>query len=99
MAKCARSLRHRQYPSRLYERQTRYYFRRKPSWDLLHLGHGADRVLDRHFRVEPGRAIDVDVIGAEPPQTICQKVLDRRRAVVDANPAPGGVTQRAELGR
>jgi hypothetical protein len=27
-------MRHRQYPPRFYERQTRYYFRRKPSWDL-----------------------------------------------------------------
>jgi hypothetical protein len=33
----------------------------------------------------------------QPPQTICQKVLDCHRAVVDANPAPDRVTQRAEL--
>ena len=33
---------------------------------LDHVGDGADRVLDRHRGIEPGRAIDVDLVDAEP---------------------------------
>ena len=33
---------------------------------LDHLGDRADRLLDRHVRVEARRPVDVDVVGAEP---------------------------------
>ncbi len=32
------------------------------------LGHGADRLLDRHAPVQPVLVVEVDVIDAEPPQ-------------------------------
>jgi hypothetical protein len=35
---------------------------------LDELGDGADRLLDRDTRVEAGRAVDVDVIGAQSLQ-------------------------------
>ena len=47
-----------------------------------HVGDGADRVLDWHCRIEPGRAIDVDMIGAEPAQRVGEEVLHRGRAGV-----------------
>ena len=31
-----------------------------------HVGDRADGVLDRHVRIDPGRPVDVDIIGAEP---------------------------------
>ena len=38
---------------------------------LHHVGHCADRLLDRHIRIEPRRAIDIDCLDAEPLQRIC----------------------------
>ena len=64
---------------------------------LDHLGDGADGLLDRHGRVEPGEAVDVDVVGAEPAQGVGQGVLHRGRAAVDAEPAAVGAAQGAEL--
>src|SRR5450631_4682688 len=64
---------------------------------LHHLGDGADRVLDRHCRIEPRRAVDVDMVDAEPLQRIAQKILYRDRPAVHAGKTAGGVAQRAEL--
>ena len=47
---------------------------------LDQLGDRADRLLDRHVRVEPRRAVDVDVVGAEPLQRVGEEVLHRGRA-------------------
>ena len=45
---------------------------RKPNMaditSLHHFRDGSDRVLDRHVRIEPCRAVDVDIIGAEALQ-------------------------------
>ena len=57
---------------------------------LHHLGDGADRVLDRHGGIEPRRAIDVDVVGAEPAQRVGEEVLHRRGPAVDADQPPAG---------
>ena len=39
---------------------------------LHQLGDRADRLLDRHVRIEPRRAVDVDVVGAEP-RSACRR--------------------------
>ena len=31
-----------------------------------HVGDCAHRILDRHRRIEPGRAVDIDIVSAEP---------------------------------
>ena len=49
---------------------------------LDHVGDGADRVFDRHRRIEPRRPVDVDVIDAEPLQRIGDEILHRGRAAV-----------------
>ena len=54
---------------------------------LDHVGHGADRILDRHIRIEPRRAVDIDVVDAEPLQRIGDEILHRRRTAVIAEPA------------
>ena len=64
-----------------------------------HVGDGADRVLDWHCRIEPGRAIDVDIVGAEPAQRVGEKVLHRRRPAVVADEHAGRIAQRAEFHR
>jgi hypothetical protein len=66
-----------------------------PGLDLL--GDGADRLLDRDVRVQPGRTVDVDVVGAEAAQRVGEEVLDRRRPRVVAQPAAVRVAQGAEL--
>ena len=52
------------------------------------LGDRADRVLDRYDRVEPGRAVDVDVVGAKALKRIGEKGLHRRRPRVEADRSP-----------
>ena len=44
---------------------------------LHHVGDRADGLLDRHVGIEPRRAVDVDVVDAEPLQRIGQGVLHR----------------------
>jgi hypothetical protein len=61
------------------------------------LGDGADRFLDGHCGIEPGRTVDVQVVGADPAQRVGQEVLDGDRAGVHAVPATGGIPQDAEL--
>ena len=58
---------------------------------LHQVGDGADRVLDRHVRIEPRRAVDVDMVDAEPLQRIGGEVLHRRRPCVEADPAAGRI--------
>ena len=64
---------------------------------LHHVGDGADRLLDRHVRIEPRRPVDIDMVDAEPLQRIGEEVLHRRRPRVEAAPAAGGIAHRAEL--
>src|SRR5215204_153537 len=64
---------------------------------LHHVGHCADRLLDRHIRIEPRRAIDVDGLDAEPLQRIGDEILYRRRTAVIAGPILRGIAQRAEF--
>ena len=64
---------------------------------LHHVGDGADRVLDRHIGIEPGGAVDVDMIDAETLQRIGEEVLDAAGPGVEADPAAGGIPQGAEL--
>ena len=40
---------------------------------LHQLGDGADGLLDRHLRVDAGRPVDVDVLGAQPPQRVGER--------------------------
>ena len=56
-------------------------------------------VFDRHRRIEPGRAVDIDIIGAEAAQRVGDKVLHRRGPAVDATERAGRIAQRAELHR
>ena len=64
---------------------------------LDHLGDRADGLLDRHVRIEPGGAVDVDVVGAEALQRVGQEVAHGRRPGVDAAEGAAGSAQRAEL--
>ena len=48
---------------------------------LHHVGDRADRVLDRHVGIEPRRAVDVDVVDAEPLQRVGEE---------SSSPPPGG---------
>jgi hypothetical protein len=64
---------------------------------LHHVGYGAHGVLDRHARIEARRPVDVDMIETEALQRIGEKIPHRRRPRVVAQPAAGGITQRAEL--
>ena len=66
---------------------------------LHQVGHGTDGVFDRHGRVEPGHAVDVDVVRAQPLQAVGQKVFDRRRPAIHAGKTPCRVAQRAKLHR
>ena len=66
---------------------------------LHQVGDRADRVFDRHRRIEPRRAVDVDVIDAEPRQAVREEVLHRGGARVEAEPAAVGAAQGAELHR
>jgi hypothetical protein len=64
---------------------------------LHHLGDRPDRVFDRHGRIEPRGAIDVDVVGAKPAQRRGKEVLHRGRPCIIAQPIPGHIAQGAEL--
>src|SRR4029453_17090191 len=50
-----------------------------------HFRDGPDCLLDWHLWVHPAKAIDVDVIGAEPAQGIGQEIPDRHWSAVDAD--------------
>src|SRR5262249_27321306 len=60
-------------------------------------GYGPDGVLDRHLRVQPGRLVQVDVVGAEPGQRVGQRALRRGRARVVPDEGPRRVPLPAEL--
>ena len=62
-----------------------------------HLLDRARHVFDRHVGIEPRRAIDVDMVRAEPFQRIGKEVTDRRRAQIDARPSAVRPAQGAEL--
>ena len=64
---------------------------------LHQVGDRADGVLDRHLRIEARRPVDVDVAAPEPGQAVADRVLDRDRAGVEAEPGAIGAAQRAEL--
>ena len=64
---------------------------------LDHLLDGPDRLLDRHGRVDPGRLVEVDIVGAEPAQRVGEEVLHRHGAAVDADEAAVGRAHCAEL--
>jgi len=66
---------------------------------LHHVGDGADRILNRHCRIPPRRLVEIDVVGAQPPQGVGEKVLHRARATVVAEKLEIGGAQRAELDR
>jgi hypothetical protein len=42
---------------------------------LDHVGDGANRVFDRHRRIEPGRPVDIDVIDAEALEAVGEEVF------------------------
>ena len=62
---------------------------------LHHVGDGADRVFDRHMRIDPRRLIEVDVIGVEPSQRIAEEILDRLRPGVVADDLAVGAAHRS----
>src|SRR3546814_7689252 len=64
---------------------------------LDQLGDRADRVLDRHVRIEPRGAVYVDHFGAYSLQRIGGKVLHRRRTPVETGPLAAGPAHPAEL--
>jgi hypothetical protein len=64
---------------------------------LDHLGDRADGFLDRHAWVDPGRAVDIDVVGTEPLQSVGERVLGRCGAGVVAEPGPVGSALGTEL--
>ena len=64
---------------------------------LDELGDRPDGLLDRHVRVDAGRAVDVDVVGAQAAQRVAQEVADGGGAAVVAGKAVVGAAQRAEL--
>jgi hypothetical protein len=53
---------------------------------LHELADRADGLLDRHLGVQARRAIDVDVLDAQPVQAVRERGLDRGRARVIAEP-------------
>jgi hypothetical protein len=64
---------------------------------LDQVGDGAGGVLDGHLGVEPGRAVDVDVVGAQALQRVGQGRLHCGRARVVTQPAAVGAALRAEF--
>ncbi len=64
-----------------------------------HVGDGADGVFDRNGRIQPSRAVDIDVIGAEAAQRIGQEVFDGLRPSVVSAEHAGWIAQRAEFHR
>jgi hypothetical protein len=63
------------------------------------LGQGADGVLDRGVGVDAVLVVQVDVVGAEPPQGAVDRGADVGRAAVEVAGAAAGVGDHAELGR
>ena len=63
------------------------------------LCQGADRVLDGRLRVDPVLVVEVDVVGAEPPQGTLNRRADVRRAAVEDAGAATGMRDEAELRR
>jgi hypothetical protein len=61
------------------------------------LGDGADGVLDRHVRVEPRRAVDVDRLDTEALQRVRRRGLHRHRARIVSEPGAAGIALGAEL--
>ena len=57
----------------------------------------ADGVLDRHLRIEPRGAIDVDHLDPQPLKRVGEEVLDRCGTAVESDPTAGMVAQRVEL--
>lgn len=64
---------------------------------LDEFGDGADGLLDRDVGVEPGDAVDVDVVDAEALEGVRGEVLHGGRAAVVPAPGAVGVAQGAEL--
>jgi hypothetical protein len=62
--------------------------------ELRDRAHG---LLDRHVGVQARRAVDVDVVRAEPGERVGEEGLHGRRARVVAEPGTGGVALAAEL--
>jgi hypothetical protein len=66
---------------------------------LHHVGDRADRVLDRHRRVDAGRLIQVDVVGAEAGEAVGEERLHRVGRGVQSEPFSVRTAQRAEAHR
>src|SRR5580704_601529 len=64
---------------------------------LDEIGDRTDRLLDRHTRIEPRRAVNVDVVGAEPLQAVGDKVLHCGRPGVETAKGAIRSAKRAEL--
>ncbi|MCK1282783.1 aldo/keto reductase [Bradyrhizobium sp. 44] len=64
---------------------------------LHEIGDAADSLLDRNVGIEPRRAVDVDVVGAEPLQRIGQEVPRCSRPRVHAGEFAGRTAQRTEF--
>src|SRR5260221_427238 len=66
---------------------------------LHHVGDGADRVLDRHRGIEPRGLIEIDMVGAKPPQRVGEEILHRIRPAVVAEEFEVRAAHRAEFDR
>ena len=66
---------------------------------LDHVGDGADRVLDRHRGIEPRGLIEIDMVGAETPQAVGEKILHRDRPDIVAEKFQVRAAHRPELER
>src|SRR2546422_9637570 len=64
---------------------------------LNQVSDGAYRIFNGDVWVEPGRPIDIDVVGAEALQRLGQIVLHGHRTGVNAIPPPLRVSQSAEF--
>ena len=61
------------------------------------IGDGADGLLDRHRGIEAGRAVDVDIVGAEAGERIGEEVAQCHGAGLDARQPPEGVRSAPNL--
>ena len=69
-----------------------------PDIACLHqIGDRADRILDRHIRIEPRRPVDVDMVDAQPLQRIGAKVLTAAGRASKPIQAADGIAHAAEL--
>lgn len=64
---------------------------------LHHVHNRADRVLDRHGRVDSSKAVEVNVVCSETAQRICKKILYGGWTPVYTCPATGGIAQCSEF--